>query len=309
MHNLLDDAFYESFQENPEGYGEEYIQELRDMGIQLEWDGAGYDVLRNKFEFLKGFSDEELKFIVENYNNTNPIAFNAMIYNLGELNDISNLEKGILEKYLDANLSRRDSYDFEHSLGLVQEGGSSNNFKSFINRLISEGKGENISVGLSIQTLSMLSKIGIEKGLTPPQHFGITDLNGGGDYRISGMYNNVTGTLDLDYGSFRRGNKEANQTTWGVSGAVGYGVATTMHEFGHHLEEVAFGRKTESLINGNQAISVYGNTNSHEAFAESFAAYCLGVEPTMGKEYHSNFKKLMKENGLSAFEGCVKNLK
>ena len=137
----MDGAFYENYQFDPEWYGEEYIQELRDMGIQLEWDGAGYNSLRDKFEFLKDFSDEELKFIVENYNNTNPIAFNAMIYNLGELNDVSNLEKGILEKYLDANLSRRDSYDFEHSLGLVQEGGSSNNFKSFINRLISEGEG------------------------------------------------------------------------------------------------------------------------------------------------------------------------
>lgn len=142
VYNLLDDAFYESFQENPEGYGEEYIQELRDMGIQLEWEGANYQSLRDKFKFLKDFSDEEIQFIVENYNGTsNTMSFNSMAYHSGELNNISDLEKGILDKYYNADLGMRESFDFNYNLDLIRKGGSSNSFKSFIDKLIKEGEG------------------------------------------------------------------------------------------------------------------------------------------------------------------------
>lgn len=80
-------------------------------------------------------------------------------------------------------------------------------------------------------------------------------------------------------------------------------------EFGHHIEDKIFNFDSGKKIKGDNAVSVYGNTSYNEAFAESFVAYCLGIEPNRGKEYHSNFKKLMSESGLSAYEGCVKKLK
>ena len=245
VYNLLDDAFYESFQENPE-------VRLRDMGIQLEWEGANYQSLRDKFKFLKDFSDEEIQFIVENYNGTsNTMSFNSMAYHSGELNNISDLEKGILEKYYNADLGMRESFDFNYNLDLIRKGGSSNSFKSFIDKLIKEGEGENINVGLSIKTLSILSKIGLENGLELPRHFGIMNLNEGNpDGHIGGMYNYGTGALDLNYDSFRRSYREANQTNWGVADAIGYGVAVTMHEFGHHLEGAVFKKKYRKSYKG-----------------------------------------------------------
>lgn len=75
------------------------------------------------------------------------------------------------------------------------------------------------------------------------------NLNEGNpDGHIGGMYNYGTGALDLNYDSFRRSYREANQTNWGVADAIGYGVAVTMHEFGHHLEGAVFKKNTGNLI-------------------------------------------------------------
>lgn len=62
-------------------------------------------------------------------------------------------------------------------------------------------------------------------------------------------------------------------------------------------------------INKEEAVSMYGNTNSKEAFAEAFTAYCFGVKsPKAGKAYYKEFKNQMKEAGLQDFEGCLKEV-
>lgn len=315
VYTFLDDVFYAHDTENHEWYGEEYMQELRDMGIKLTMDGLDVTNLRREYGFLGDFSDEEIVYMVERFGTqTNLLSDSLYAYQSGNTSDMSVYEMNILQKYLDADLGTRTAYSFMHSLNKTNELLSNKTFDKFVGNLIKDGYGDNILVGMSMETMSMLSRIGIENGVKPIKTFSIIDLNEGNPWgSLGGNYSYSTtsdyNVLQLDYSSFKRSMNDSNYTNWNVAGALGYGVTTVMHEFGHHVENTLFKFGSDKLIKGKEAISIYGNTDSNEAFAESFAAYCLGIEPTKGKEYHSNFKKLMKESGLSAFEGCVKNLK
>lgn len=85
-------------------------------------------------------------------------------------------------------------------------------------------------------------------------------------------------------------------------------VASIVHEYGHHIENVVF-RHNAQVGSGRRkltAVSTYGNVNNHEAFAEAFTMYCYDAKPQQGKVYYANFKKLMKDNGLESFKGCMK---
>lgn len=68
--------------------------------------------------------------------------------------------------------------------------------------------------------------------------------------------------------------------------------------------KVLSGGKVEVL----EAISPYGNMNKREAFSEAFSLYATGAEPTMGVEYYSKFKTLMKDLGLEAFKGMYQKV-
>ena len=312
---LLDDIFYGYNNENPEWYGEEYLQDLRDLGINLGMDEVrDATTLRQDYDFLDNFSDEEINYMIENYGTQlNSLSDRVYAYQSGNLDNMSDYEKGIIQKYLDADLGARTTVKFIRSLNDASVSSRSKSFDDFVNNLIKEGYGDNILVGMSIKTMSMLSRIGIENGIKPVKNFSIKNLNEGSEYRtLNGEYQiltNDSNALQLDYGSFKRNMNDSNSGNWSVSSVLGYGVTTVMHEYGHHVENILFKMGSDKLIKGTDSVSTYGNTSYNEAFAESFASYCLGIEPNRGKEYHSNFKKLMKENGLGAFEGCVKKLK
>lgn len=84
-------------------------------------------------------------------------------------------------------------------------------------------------------------------------------------------------------------------------------VSVMVHEYGHHIENRVFGYNAQvgSGRRNLTAVSQYGNTNSHEAFAEAFTMYCYDVKPTKGKVYYKNFQDLMKSSGLESFKGCM----
>lgn len=52
-------------------------------------------------------------------------------------------------------------------------------------------------------------------------------------------------------------------------------------------------------------ISNYGNSSYAEAFAESFAAYSMGMTPKGSNKFHSAFKSFMRDVGLDSFNGIL----
>lgn len=86
------------------------------------------------------------------------------------------------------------------------------------------------------------------------------------------------------------------------------------HEFGHFVDSSYrdfLGNRLSNKILADstarkQAVSMYGNKNEREAFAEAFTLYCYGVEETkLGNPYYQRFKSVMEQEGLSAFRGCL----
>lgn len=312
INSFLDNIEYNLYENNPEWYGEEYLQELRDLGINIQMDSNdGIEGLRKEYDFLGSFSDEEIQYMMEHFNgdirNGDSLSTRVASYYSGDLVNVSDIEKSIFEKYWEADLGARTAKKFADSLSQF---GQNTSFKGHIQRFIEEGYGDNINVGMSIKMLYTLTKIGLENGVPLLKSFGIRDMNQGNDGgKLGGSYFRFGDTLTLDINSFGKPSGDSNLSSWSVPSVVGYGVAHTMHEFGHHIEDKLFNFDSGKKIKGDNAVSVYGNTSYNEAFAESFVAYCLGIEPNRGKEYHSNFKKLMSESGLSAYEGCVKKLK
>ena len=54
-----------------------------------------------------------------------------------------------------------------------------------------------------------------------------------------------------------------------------------------------------------EAVSLYGNTNKREAFAEAFSMYTMGAVPAknVGDKYFATFSTFMKEMGLEEYKG------
>lgn len=88
-----------------------------------------------------------------------------------------------------------------------------------------------------------------------------------------------------------------------------------IHEYGHAVYfkiDDQFGDKLKKFhkkTEGMEAVSRYGNMNSHEAFAESFNLYVTGRQPVQGKEYHKEFEKLMKDVGMTKFKKAMPSKK
>ena len=88
-----------------------------------------------------------------------------------------------------------------------------------------------------------------------------------------------------------------------------------IHEYGHAVYfkiEDQFGDKLKQFhkkTEGMEAVSRYGNMNTHEAFAESFNLYVTGRQPVQGKEYHKEFEKLMKDVGMTKFKKAMPSKK
>ena len=91
-------------------------------------------------------------------------------------------------------------------------------------------------------------------------------------------------------------------------------LSTPAHEFGHFVDDSYrdfLGNRLSHKILADpkarkQAVSMYGNKNEREAFAEAFALYCFGVEKTnLGNPYYQEFKRVMQKEGLSSFKSCL----
>ena len=128
---------------------------------------------------------------------------------------------------------------------------------------------------------------------------------------VNGSYNPNNDTMNINPTTLLRWSlnnmyfpKDYSRSGWNMG--LGFPQSTIIHEFGHHIHHKVF-NLSDGIVKGNSAVSSYGNANHMEAFAEAFTAYCYGVNPLQGKEYYSNFKQVMKDNGLSGFEGIFKS--
>ena len=159
-------------------------------------------------------------------------------------------------------------------------------------------------VNKQVSSLTYLNNLANSLGIDSVKSLSFLEDKSSGYYRSSDSNINITPNkiMGLVTNEIFTGVYDRSNSYWSVGAS--FPQSTVIHEFGHHIERSVF--KGNANIAGNTAVSTYGNKNSHEAFAESFLAYCLGVTPTEGKEYYKNFKDLMNSSGLSKFEGSFK---
>lgn len=119
-----------------------------------------------------------------------------------------------------------------------------------------------------------------------------------------GSYNSGTKKIELSTQQLARNENPYRNRSWSVTANLNLQAASVIHEFGHYLD---FSHKDISrrIKAKGTSVSNYGDSNSAEAFAESFTAYCLGVTPKRGTEYHKEFCRVMEAEGLSRFKGCI----
>ena len=110
-----------------------------------------------------------------------------------------------------------------------------------------------------------------------------------------------------------RGNYNT-KNYFNVKGERVCSLPVTTHEFGHFVDCVYKDRLGNTLSHKiladpmarKQAVSMYGDKNELEAFAEAFTLYCYGVRETkLGNPYYQEFKRVMQKEGLSAFNDCL----
>ena len=103
-------------------------------------------------------------------------------------------------------------------------------------------------------------------------------------------------------------------TSWSTSSGFTKGTLgiTTVHELGHlfdrHVTKKLNLKKLFSdTISGDYSVSTYGQKNTVESFAESFAMYSLGIPSSGRSDYYRNFVKAMNDNGFSSMYGSARN--
>ena len=159
-------------------------------------------------------------------------------------------------------------------------------------------------VNKQVSSLTYLNNLADSLGIKSVKSLSYLESDSSGYYRGSDGNINITPSkiMGLVTNEIFTGVYNKDNSYWSVGSS--FPQSTVIHEFGHHIERSVF--NGYAVVAGNRAVSTYGNKNNHEAFAEAFLAYCLGVTPTEGTEYYKNFKILMKDKGLEKFEGSFK---
>lgn len=130
---------------------------------------------------------------------------------------------------------------------------------------------------------------------------------------FDGLYLNGKNTIMITDSAISYFGWATKNKNWNSFPIKGKGVAS--HELGHavmyKLQQGSNKSKLEAFnkkVSGTSAVSVYGNSNYMEAFAEAFSLYSHGVSTSLkgGSKYYTEFKKLMKDCGLSDLYGCTK---
>lgn len=280
--------------QNDSDYNSEIIEELKSLGVKVDLRGGDESLAQLLKDNGININQEDLVRVASKYG-TNLVFKLDEYYENPNSNSFSSSERKVLQAIIDADLGFRT---VNKMISCVNNIGISHT--SWANTNKSEGSYSATNASLStILKLSRVAKTLNITSLDSVQYLTTKDVRG----TALGLYTSGDKKIQIDSKGLLSFQRASYTTTNHNIGSV-YPQSIMAHEFGHHIENIVF--KDYAKVKGSSAVSNYGNSNSHEAFAEAFSAYCLDIKPKKGKEYYSNFESLMESKGLSSFKGCLK---
>ena len=281
--------------QNDSDYNSEIIEELKSLGVKVDLRGGDESLAQLLKDKGININQEDLVRVASKYGN-NLVSKLDEYYENPNSNSFSSSERKVLRAIIDAELGIRT---VNKMISYVNNIGISHT--SWANTNKSEGSYSATNASLStILKLSRVAKTLNITSLNTVQYLTTKEVSKG---TVLGLYVPGDNKIQIDSKGLLSFQRASYTTTNHNIGSV-YPQSIMAHEFGHHIENIVF--KDYAKVKGSSAVSNYGNSNSHEAFAEAFSAYCLDIKPKKGKEYYSNFESLMESKGLSSFKGCLK---
>lgn len=278
--------------QNDSDYDNEVIEELKELGVNVDLRGGDDSLTQILNDKGVNVNQEDFVRVVSKYG-TDLVSKVSEYYE--NPNSFPSSEREVLQAIVDADLGPRTINNILSSINNM--GG---NHTSWANSNRADGGYSTTNASLStLLKLSRVAKVTNMTSLDSVQFLTIKDKRG----NVLGLYVNGENKIQIDSKGLLSFQNSSYSTTNHNIGSV-YPQSVMAHEFGHHVEKTVFNHNAK--VKGSSAVSNYGNSNSHEAFAEAFSAYCLGIKPKKGKEYYSNFENLMESSGLSSFKGCLK---
>lgn len=293
-YNELDRRMIEEMtSQNDSDYNNEIIEELKALGVNVDLRG-GDESLAQLLED-KGINVNQEDFVrVASKYGTDLVSKVDEYYE--NPNSFPSSERKVLQAIVDADLGPRT---INNLLSSVNNMGSNHTSWADTNK----ENGGYLATNASLSTLLKLSRVAKTTNLTSLDSVQFLTIKKEGNGTVLGLYVNWENKIQIDSKGLLSFQRSSYSTTNHNIGSV-YPQSVMAHEFGHHIERVVFNHNAK--VKGSSAVSNYGNSDSHEAFAEAFSAYCLGIKPKKGKEYYSSFESLMESSGLSSFKDCLK---
>ena len=278
----------------------------RTMGEYMQTDIDFVSLVSNKIDVTttEYFADQQLE--------TSP-WFDNDLAGLFESFDKDKLPYSLERNYKDGFLNRGYPSDDNYSVSSLRTNGTLEKVSN-----TEMNKARNLSMKFAYNILKEMNKLGIITNtdiirLRYSSHSDIyPNANGTSttplNLQSSAFYNDINIYGQTIFNSITEDAKE-----WSTSMSYRYGrtAITTAHELGHLFDNYLSRKQgntttyISSDIQGNRAVSTYGNKNYKEAFAESFALYVCGIRTTGKSDYHKNFVKFMRDNGYNSLFGCA----